>query len=90
VTLSTKGGHKLVLDEGASEVQLMHSNGCLIKFDSSGNVTITATSEVTINAPSGLTVNAPSATFSGSVTCQAHTATSVTSPLYSQGAGNVW
>ena len=90
VTLSMKSGHKLVVDDGAQEVKLTHANGCLIKFDASGNVTLTATSGVTVNAPSGLTVTAPSATFSGSVTCMAFTATSVTSPVYSQGAGNFW
>jgi uncharacterized protein involved in type VI secretion and phage assembly len=90
VTLSTKNGHKLVLDDGSSEVQLTHSNGCQIKCDSSGNVTVTAVAAATINAPSGLTVNAPSATFTGSVTCMAFTATSVTSPIYSPGAGNIW
>jgi uncharacterized protein involved in type VI secretion and phage assembly len=90
VTLSMKSGHKLVLDDSAQQVQLTHSNGCEVKLDSSGNVTVTATSGVTINAPSSLTVNAPSSTFSGSITCMALTATSVTSPVYSQGAGNVW
>ena len=90
VTVSMKSGHKLVLDDGASEVTLAHMNGCQVKFDGAGNVTITATSAVTINAPSGLTVNAPSATFSGSVTCMPLTAASVTSPIYSPGAGNVW
>jgi uncharacterized protein involved in type VI secretion and phage assembly len=90
VTISMSSGHKVVLDDGAQEVKLQHANGCTIKFDSSGNVTITAVSGVTINAPSGLTVNAPSSTFSGSVTCQPLTATSITSPLYSQGAGNIW
>jgi uncharacterized protein involved in type VI secretion and phage assembly len=90
ITLTLKSGLKLVLDDAASEVQLEHSNGCKLTFDTAGEVTLTATAGMTIDAPSGLTVNAPSTTFSGSVTCQAHTATSVTSPLYSQGAGNVW
>lgn len=90
VTVSMKSGHKLVLDDSAQEVKLEHSNGCVIKFDSSGNVTITALASMTLNAPSGLTVNAPTSTFSGSITCQPLTATSVTSPIYSPGAGNVW
>ena len=90
VTVSMKSGHKIVLDDGAQEVKIEHANGSLIKFDSSGNVTVTAISGVTINAPSGLTVNAPIATFSGAVICQPLTATSITSPLYSQGAGNIW
>ena len=90
ITLSTQAGHKLELNEGTSEVTLTHQNGSLIKFDSAGNVTITAVSGATINAPSGLTVNAPTSTFSGAVICQPLTATSVTSPVYSPGAGNVW
>lgn len=90
VTVSMKSGHKLVLDDSAQEVKLEHSNGCVIKFDSSGNVTITALSMMTLNAPSGLTVNAPTSTFSGSITCQPLTATAITSPVYSPGAGNVW
>jgi len=90
VTLSMKSGHILVLDDSANEVKLMHKNECVLQFDSSGNVTLTAMSAMTLNAPLGLTVNAPSSTFSGTVTCQPLTATSVTSPLYSQGAGNVW
>lgn len=90
ITLSMKSGHKLVLDDGASEVQLTHSNGCLLKLDSSGNVTITAKSSVTINAPSSMTISSPSTTFSGNVTCMGLTATSVSSPVYTPGAGNVW
>lgn len=90
VTLELKSGLRLVLDDAASEVTLEHSNGCKVTFDAGGEVTITAVAGVTVNAPAGLTVNAPSATFSGSITCQPLTATSVTSPLYSQGAGNIW
>lgn len=90
VTLAMKSGHKLVLDDSAQEVKLEHKNGCVIKFDSSGNATITAMGSMTLNAPSGLTVNAPTSTFSGSIVCQPLTATSITSPIYSPGAGNVW
>jgi uncharacterized protein involved in type VI secretion and phage assembly len=90
VTISMNSGHKLVLDDAAQEVKLEHKNGCVIKFDVSGNATITAMGAMTINAPSGLTVNAPSSIFSGSITCQPLTATAITSPLYSPGVGNVW
>ncbi len=90
VTISMKSGHKLVLDDSAQQVQLEHSNGCLVKLDSAGSVTITALASMTLNAPASLTVNSPSSTFTGSVICQGLTATSVTSPLYSPGAGNVW
>jgi uncharacterized protein involved in type VI secretion and phage assembly len=90
VTISLQSGSKLVLDDSAQEVKLAHSNGCSLKMDSSGNVTVTALSSVTLTAPSGLTVTAPSTTFSGTVTCTSLTATSITSPVYSPGAGNVW
>jgi uncharacterized protein involved in type VI secretion and phage assembly len=90
VTISMKSGHKLVLDDAAQQVTLQHSNGCLLKFDAAGNVTITALATMTLNAPAGLTVNSPTSTFSGAVICQPLTATSVTSPLYSPGVGNVW
>jgi len=90
VTISLQSGSKLVLDDSAQEVKLAHSNGCSLKMDSSGNVTVTALSGVTLTAPSGLTVTAPSTTFSGTVTCTSLTATSITSPVYSPGAGNVW
>ena len=90
VTLSMRSGHKLVLDDSTQEVQLQHANGSEVDLDASGNITVTALAAMTINAPAGLTVNAPSTTFTGSVTCLAFTATSVTSPLYTPGVGNVW
>ncbi|MFN0123888.1 MAG: phage baseplate assembly protein V [Blastocatellia bacterium] len=90
VTLSMRSGHALTLDDSAQEVTLRHANGCTIRFDVSGNVTITAMSAMTINAPAGLTVNAPTSTFSGMVNCQPLIATSVTSPIYTPGMGNVW
>jgi uncharacterized protein involved in type VI secretion and phage assembly len=90
VTLTLKGGSQLVLDDGAATVTLRHTNGCLVQLDGGGNVTVSAMSAVTVNAPASLTVNSPATTFTGSVTCTALTATSVTSPLYSQGAGNIW
>lgn len=90
IILSMKSGHELVLDNAGREVRLFHSSGSEISMDGRGNITITAQAGITMNAPQGLTVNAPSSLFSGSVTCQPLTATSVTSPVYSQGAGNFW
>ncbi len=89
VTLSLKSGHVLELDDGGSTVTLKHKNGSSLKFESSGNVTLTATGQLVINA-SAVQVNAASDTHSGSLTCTAVTATSVSTPLYSQGAGNIW
>jgi uncharacterized protein involved in type VI secretion and phage assembly len=89
VTLSMQSGHKLVLDDAAKSITLSHSNGSSMVFQQSGDITIKANGQLIITA-SSVTVDAPSTTHTGSITCMAHTATSVTSPLYSQGAGNIW
>lgn len=89
VTLRTKNGHRIVLDEGGPSITIRHSGGSSIKFESSGNVTIDCKGALNITATSVM-VKAPSTTHTGSITCTTFTATSVTSPLYSPGAGNVW
>lgn len=89
VTLSLSSGSELVLDDAASTVTLRHKGGSSVTFESSGNITITTTGTLTINA-SAIQINCPSTTSTGSVTCMGVTTTSVTSPLYSQGAGNIW
>ncbi|WP_224360832.1 phage baseplate assembly protein V [Hyalangium versicolor] len=89
VTLSLASGHKLVLDDGGKRVTLSHSNQSSITFEQNGDIVISANARLVITA-SSVMVQAPSTTHTGSVTCTALTATSVTSPLYSPGAGNVW
>jgi uncharacterized protein involved in type VI secretion and phage assembly len=89
VTLRTKGGHRIVLDEAGPSITIAHSGGSSIQFESSGNVSITCKGALNITATSVM-VKAPSTTHTGSITCTTFTATSVTSPLYSPGAGNVW
>lgn len=89
VTLSTKSGHKLVLDD-MGDVTLTHKNGCLVKLEQSGSVTISANSSVEVQAPT-LNVHAATSNFDGAINCTTLTAnTSVVSPSYSPGAGNVW
>jgi uncharacterized protein involved in type VI secretion and phage assembly len=88
VTMSMKSGHKLVMEDAGPKITLAHSGGSSMVIDSSG-ITITSTGTLTMIA-SSVTVTAPSQTNSGSITCMAFTATSVTSPTYSPGAGNVW
>ncbi len=90
VTVSMKSGHKLVLDDGKKEVQLTHGNGPTVTIDSAGNVKIQANARVNITAPAGVNITAPSSVFSGTITCTTLTATSVVSPSYTPGAGNVW
>jgi uncharacterized protein involved in type VI secretion and phage assembly len=89
VTLKTKNGHELVLDEGQNAVSLKHKGGSFVKFDASGNVTIKANAQLIIQAAS-VSVTAASSQYSGSVKCTSFTSTSVSSPLYTQGAGNFW
>ncbi len=90
VTLSTAGGHRLVLDEASQEVTLEHLNGCVVRMDVAGSVHIQANVSVEVNAPM-VEVNAPISTFSGVVTAQTFVAESgVVSPSYTPGVGNIW
>lgn len=89
VTLSTQGGHTVVLDEGSSEVSMRHSSGHHVTLDAGGAVNIQANSTVEITA-SAVNVHAASTVFDGTVTCTTLTASSVVSPSYTPGAGNVW
>jgi uncharacterized protein involved in type VI secretion and phage assembly len=90
VTLSMKGGHKLVLDDAAQQVTLSHSNGCTLTMDAAGNVKITANVNVDVTA-SVMNVHAPVANFDGVVNVQTLVASvGVVSPSYTPGAGNVW
>jgi len=90
VTVSMKAGHKLVLDDSSKEVTLTHSNGCVVKMDVGGMITIQANASVDVTAPV-LNVHAATANFDGLINCTTLTAsTSVVSPSYTPGAGNVW
>ena len=90
VTLKTAGGHKLVLDEGGSSVTLEHANGSVITLDPKGRIEIRANATVEVTA-SALNVHAPTAVFDGMVSCKTLIASSsVVSPSYTPGAGNVW
>jgi len=90
ISLTTKSGHKVILDEGRQEVTIAHINGCTIKLNSSGGIDITANTSVKVTAPS-LKVDAPTSTFTGIVKCLAlETDVSVKSPVYSSGVGNLW
>ena len=90
VTLSMKNGHELVMDEAASEVRLMHSNGCVVRFNAAGQVEIQANATVEITA-AAVNVHAATATFDGIVNCTTLIASSgVVSPSYTPGAGNIW
>jgi uncharacterized protein involved in type VI secretion and phage assembly len=90
VTLSMASGHKLVLDDSAQEVKLTHSGGSVITFNAAGQIQIQANATVEITA-SALNVHCPTATFDGLINCTSLIASSsVVSPSYTPGAGNIW
>lgn len=90
ITLSLANGHKLELEERERTVTLTHGDGHKIVFTAAGNVEITATAMVEVNA-SVMNVHAPVANFDGIINCQTLIASStVVSPMYSPGVGNLW
>jgi uncharacterized protein involved in type VI secretion and phage assembly len=90
VTLSMRSGHKLVLDDGAQQVEFAHANGSRIVITAAGQVQVTANSTVEVTA-AAVNVHAPVATFDGIVNCQSLVASvGVISPMYTPGAGNIW
>lgn len=90
ITLSTSSGHKLLLDDGGTQVTLTHANGCVITFTAGGQIQVQANSTVEITA-SAVNVHAATATFDGMVSCTTLNASvGVISPSYTPGAGNIW
>lgn len=90
VTLSTSKGHKVVLDEGARQLQVTHQDGSTVTFTASGQVQVQANATVEITA-SALNVHAATAVFDGMISCTNVIASvGVVSPSYTPGAGNVW
>ena len=89
VTVSTAGGHHVVLDDQTNSVELRHSNGSVITIDAAGRVVILANAGVEITAPA-VRVHAATTTFDGIVNCQTLIASAgVVSPSYTPGAGNL-
>ncbi len=90
VTVSMRSGHKLVMENAAQQVQLTHSNGCVVRFNAAGQIEIQANATVEITA-SSVNVHAPVANFDGLINCTTLIASSgVVSPSYTPGAGNIW
>lgn len=90
ITLSTVGGHKVILDHAALSVTVEHSSGSLITMNATGQVEIRANATVEVNA-SAVNVHAPVANFDGIINCTTLNASSaVVSQAYTPGTGNVW
>lgn len=88
VTITTAGGHKVVLDDVAHTVTITHSSGCSVTLTDS-EVVVQANADVRV-AATQVTIDAPMATFSGVVRCDTLIAQSVVSASYTPGAGNIW
>ncbi|TCN32777.1 hypothetical protein EV644_12429 [Kribbella orskensis] len=89
VRLRMVSGHEVVLDDAAQEVTVRHAMGCTVRLTAT-SVDITANASVNVTAPM-VKVDAPMSTFSGVVKCMTLVAeTSVISPAYTPGAGNIW
>jgi uncharacterized protein involved in type VI secretion and phage assembly len=90
ITISTSSGHKVLMDDGGTQVQITHANGCVITFNAGGQIEIQANSSVEITAPA-LNVHAATSNFDGMINCTTMIASvGVVSPSYTPGAGNVW
>ncbi|HYU58954.1 MAG TPA: phage baseplate assembly protein V [Actinomycetota bacterium] len=90
LTIKTKQGHLLVLDEGTQKIELTHMNGPTVTLNAAGQVEIKANATVEITA-SALNVHAATAVFDGIISCTTLNASNgVVSPSYTPGAGNVW
>ncbi|RZT17528.1 hypothetical protein EV649_5075 [Kribbella sp. VKM Ac-2569] len=90
ISITTKAGHKVVLDSGTQEITITHLNGSSIKLNPAGGIDITANLSVNVKAPM-VNVTAPTSTFSNVINCQTLIASvGVVSPSYTPGIGNVW
>ena len=90
VTLVSRDGHRVVLDDGGRSLQVTHSDGSTVTFTPSGQISLRANATVEVTA-AALNVHAPTAVFDGMISCtNVVTSVAVVSPSYSPGAGNVW
>lgn len=90
ISVTTKKGYKVIVDEGTQTITIAHPNKCTIVLTQDGSVQINGTKSVDVTAPK-VNVNAATSTFSGAVNCLTLKANvSITSPLYSTGVGNLW
>ncbi|WP_138760654.1 phage baseplate assembly protein V [Modestobacter altitudinis] len=90
VTLSSRDGHRVVLDDGARTLQVTHADGSTVTLSASGQISLRANATVEVTA-CALNVHAATAVFDGMVSCTNLVASvGVVSPSYTPGAGNVW
>jgi uncharacterized protein involved in type VI secretion and phage assembly len=88
ITLSMQSGHKVEIDDSAQKVTIASAGGCTLVLDAA-SITLTANASVTVNA-SSVDLNAPVVNCAGHVNATSITTSSITSGVYSPGAGNIW
>jgi uncharacterized protein involved in type VI secretion and phage assembly len=89
LTLRTRSGHEIVIDDGGSTITVHHAGGTEVSLTTT-SVEVTATVDVSVNAVI-VDVTAPISTFSGVVKAQTVIADAfVISPAYTPGIGNIW
>jgi uncharacterized protein involved in type VI secretion and phage assembly len=90
ITLRTRSGHEIVVDEGAGgEITIEHAAGCSVRLTST-SVEVNANVDVSVTATQ-VDVTAPISTFSNVVQAQTVIADSfVISAAYTPGVGNIW
>jgi homoserine dehydrogenase len=81
-------GHKVEIDDAAQKVTIASAAGCTLVLDAA-SITLTANASVTVSA-SSIDLNAPVVNCSGQVNAASITTSSITSGVYSPGAGNIW
>lgn len=89
VEITMASGHRVVLDNGGRSITVRHASGCEVTLTDTA-VRVTANVSVDVTAAT-VSVNAPISTFSGIVKANTLIAEStVVSPAYTPGAGNIW
>lgn len=89
VEITMASGHRVVLDNGSRSITVRHASGCEVTLTDTA-VRVTANVSVDVTAAT-VSVNAPISTFSGIVKANTLIAEStVVSPAYTPGAGNIW
>jgi len=88
ITVSTKSGHQVVVDEGKSEITVELANGCSVKMNM---MTVDIKGQLAVNVDAPIThVKSAVSTFDGMVVCKQLVANSfVISPAYTPGVGNL-
>jgi phage baseplate assembly protein gpV len=85
VTLSSREGHAVTLDDGDATVEVRHANGSIVTLTADGRIVVHAVVTVDVTAPT-VHVRTPIAQFAGVVSCATLIADqAVVSPVFTPG-----